>query len=115
MSVLWWVLLFIGTLWAGILLIDRYYNLKKRGFEVAPGLIMWRTKRGLKFIDRVAKGHRRSWLTFGTMAAVVGTALMVFIFSMMVYNLIFILSRPQPAEAPAGVAIALPGLVPGLT
>ncbi|MEA1904419.1 MAG: site-2 protease family protein, partial [Candidatus Hadarchaeota archaeon] len=80
-----------------------------------PGLIMWRTKRGLKFIDRVAKGHRRSWLTFGTMAAVVGTALMVFIFSMMVYNLIFILSRPQPAEAPAGVAIALPGLVPGLT
>jgi membrane-associated protease RseP (regulator of RpoE activity) len=113
MSVLWWVLLFIGALWAGILLIDRYYNLKKRGFEVAPGLIMWRTKRGLKFIDRIAKSHRRGWLTFGTMAAVVGTALMVFIFSMMVLNIIFILS--QPTEAPAGVRLALPGIVPGLS
>ncbi len=113
MSVLWWVLLFIGALWAGILLIDRYYNLKKRGFEVAPGLIMWRTKRGLKFIDRVAKSHRRGWLTFGTMAAVVGTALMVFIFSMIILNVVLALN--QPTEAPAGVQLALPGIVPGLS
>ncbi len=113
LAVILWILLGLGALWAAILLIDRHYDLEKRGFTVAPGLLMWRTKRGLKFIDRVAKSSRRGWRIFGTVGAVIGAGLMAFIFFNLVLNVVFVLS--QPSGALPGVQFALPGLVPGLT
>ncbi|TES98498.1 MAG: metalloprotease, partial [Hadesarchaea archaeon] len=58
MSAMWWLLVVLAALaalWAIILLANRKYDLKKRGFAISPGFVMWRTKRGLQFIDRVAK------------------------------------------------------------
>lgn len=102
----------LAALWGGILFVNRKYNLKKRGFSISPGFMMWRTKRGLHFIDRVAGASRSGWRAYGTVAAAVGIFLMVFIFFSLILNTVFVLS--QPAQAPPGVALALPGFVPGL-
>jgi membrane-associated protease RseP (regulator of RpoE activity) len=98
--------------WDAIGLINRWFHLEKRGFSISPGFMMWRTKRGLSFIDRMAK-FRRWWRAYGTVAVVVGFSLMVFVFVNLLLNLIYVLSRP--AAAVPGVQLVLPGLVPGLT
>lgn len=102
----------LAAFWGIVLLANRRYNLKKRGFAISPGVIMWRTKWGLKFINRVAHA-KRFWRTYGTVSVVAGIALMVFVFINLILNLIFLLTRPT--EAVAGVQFVLPGLVPGLT
>ncbi len=99
--------------WVSVGLINRWYHLEKRGFTISPGLIMWRTKRGLNFIDRVAGISKRGWCAYGTLAAGVGVFMMVFIFVTLVFNLIFILTHP--AVRLPGVILAYPGLIPGLT
>jgi membrane-associated protease RseP (regulator of RpoE activity) len=99
-------------LWDAIGLLNRWYDLKKHGFAVSPGMIMWRTKRGLNFIDRVAGISKRGWRAYGSLAAGVGIFAMVFIFAMLVSNFIFLLTRP-PIQLP-GVVLVYPGLIPWL-
>ncbi len=106
------ILAILGIIWGWMLYANRKYDLRKKGFEVMPGIIMWRTTRGLKFIDREAKRHRRFWVGYGTLAAIVGVAAMIFIFSLMVWNLVLMFSLP--ATAAPGVVLLYPGLVPGL-
>jgi membrane-associated protease RseP (regulator of RpoE activity) len=99
-------------LWDAIGLANRWYNLKKYGFTISPGLMMWQTKRGLNFIDRVAGISKRGWRAYGTLAAGVGIFAMVFIFVILVYNLIFLFTHP--AIRIPGVVLVYPGLIPWL-
>ncbi len=103
----------LAALWAIILLANRKYDLKKRGFAISPGFVMWRTKRGLQFIDRVAKFSKRGWRAFGTAAAAIGIFLMAFVFFNVAFNTV--ITFTQPARAIPGVRFVLPGIVPGLT
>lgn len=103
----------LAALWAIILLANRRYDLKKRGFAISPGFVMWRTKRGLQFIDRVAKFSKRGWRAFGTAAAAIGIFLMAFVFFNVAFNTV--ITFTQPARAIPGVRFVLPGIVPGLT
>ncbi len=99
-------------LWDVIGLLNRWYDLEKHGFAISPGMIMWRTKRGLNFIDRVAGISKRGWRAYGTLAAGVGIFAMVFILAMLVLNFIFLLTRPL-IRLP-GVVLVYPGLIPWL-
>ena len=56
-------LLGLGLWWAIFLLLYREGNLKRYGFSLEGGMLLWRTGRGLRFIDRTARRHRRWWLT----------------------------------------------------
>lgn len=109
-------ILFIGAMfvlfWISLGLVDRWFNLKRHGFSISPGVLMWRTKRGLKFIRRVGKATG-FWRLYGDFAVVAGIGLMVFVFINLVLNLMVLLT--QPTAAVAGVQLVLPGLVPGLT
>jgi membrane-associated protease RseP (regulator of RpoE activity) len=91
-----------------IFALNRRYNLKKRNIEVGPGILMWRTKRGLNFIDNTAKAHKSGWRTFGTAAVIVGFAFMMFMLVNLILNAAFIITRP--AVAPPGVRLVIPGL-----
>jgi len=116
LSALWWLLVVLAALaalWAIILLANRRYDLKKRGFTISPGFVMWRTKRGLQFIDRVAKSSKRGWRAFGTAAAAIGIFLMAFVFFNVAFNAV--ITFTQPVRAIPGVRFVLPGIVPGLT
>jgi len=101
-------LVFLAGFWLVISALDRRYNLKKRNIEVGPGILMWRTKRGLNFIDNTAKAHKGGWRTFGTAAVIVGFAFMVFMLVNLILNAAFIITRP--AVAPPGVRLVIPGL-----
>ena len=101
-------LVFLAGFWLVIFALDRRYNLKKRNIEVGPGILMWRTKRGLNFIDRTAKAHKGGWRTFGTAAVIVGFGFMVFMLVNLILNAALIIARPDVA-AP-GVKLVIPGL-----
>jgi membrane-associated protease RseP (regulator of RpoE activity) len=98
--------------WEIVLLINRRYDLKKRGFTIGTGYAMWSTKRGLNFIDRVAGVSKRGWRAYGTVAAGVGIFAMFFILAMVVYNIFFLLTHP--AVRVPGVVLVYPGLIPWL-
>jgi len=108
MSILWWALIFIAAFWLVVLAINRLYNLKKRNIDVGPGWVMWRTKRGLNFIDKTANAHKNGWRTFGTASVIVGFGFMAFMFVNLVLNAALIIT--QPAVAPAGTTFVIPGL-----
>ncbi len=102
----------LALFWVVVSFLGRRYDLKKRGFSVSPGMIMWRTKRGLKLIDRLSQ-PKRFWRIYGNIAVVVGVIMMVFMAINLALNLIMLLE--SPATAAAGVQFVLPGLVPGLS
>jgi membrane-associated protease RseP (regulator of RpoE activity) len=107
-----WVLIALAVLalfWVSLILANRRYHLEKRGFTISSGMLMWRTERGLKFIDRIAKISPRGWRAFGTAAAVIGFALMATFFILLALNTVVILQRPD---------VAVPGarfVIPGVT
>lgn len=106
-----WVLIGIALLllfWDIVGLMNRWFHLEKHGFTISPGVLMWRTKRGLNFIDKIAKSNKRGWHIFGTAAVIVGFAFMVFMLVNLVLNAAFIITRPE--VAPAGVRLVIPGL-----
>ena len=107
-----WVLLAIALLlfWGFIILAKRRYHLEKRGFAISPGILMWRTKYGLEFIDRVGRSHKRGWRIFGNAATVVGFGLMVFMFVIIMLNAVIILTQPKIVSAAAGVRLVIPGV-----
>lgn len=107
-----WVLIAIALLllfWDLIGLANRWFNLEKRGFTVAPGLMMWRTKRGLHFIDRVAGLSKRGWRTFGTAGAGVGFILMILTVILFAVVSVSILLGPR-VRVPGAVPV-----IPGIT
>ena len=110
-DVLFIILMFI-LFWDAVGLLNRWFDLKKRGFSISPGVIMWRTKRGLNFINRVGQA-KLFWRIYGDLAVIVGVILMVFVSINLALNLSALLTRPTAAVA--GVQFVLPGIVPGLT
>jgi len=102
----------IGVLWLVVGLSYRRYKLKERGVILYPGVMMWRTTKGLGVIDKTASKHRRFWNSYGNVAIAVGLFFMIFMFVNVILNIIFILM--QPANAPPGATFVLPGLIPGL-
>jgi membrane-associated protease RseP (regulator of RpoE activity) len=106
-----WILVGIALLllfWDIVGLMNRWFHLEKRGFTISPGVLMWRTKRGLNFIDKTAKSNRRWWRIFGTGAVIFGFAFMIFMLVNLVLNAAFIMTRPEVATP--GVRLVIPGL-----
>lgn len=108
MSVIWLVLLAIAGFWAVFYNLNRAYDLKRRGITLESGMLMWRTRRGLKLIDRIAKASLSGWRKYGTAAAVIGVILTAFVFGGFVLNAILILK--YPGVAPPGARFVIPGL-----
>jgi len=105
------ILAVIILFWNAVGLINRWFGLEGHGFSVSPGYLMWRTERGLGFIDRIARSSKRAWISYGTFAAVSGLVMMGFIFVTIVLNLIVMLTTPVRAP---GVMLVYPGLIPWL-
>ena len=102
------ILLSVILLWAILYRLSRSYDLKKRGITIEGGMLMWRTKRGLWLIDRIARASKRGWFAFGTAAAIVGAILMVFVFINLAVNAVVTIQRPEAAVP--GVRFVIPGI-----
>jgi len=103
----------VAAVWVAVILTYRRLSLARRGFTLSPGVLMWRTERGLGLIDRLSRRFRKWWIAYGTAAVLLGTALMFLVFGGILYNAILFIQ--QPAKAAPGVRFILPGTAPGLT
>lgn len=106
-------LLGLGFFWAVFLLLYREWGLKRYGLSLEGGMLLWRTGRGLRFIDRAAREHKSGWTGFGEVALWAGLLLMFFVLFNLLLNAYFILRRPELSVA--GARFVLPGVIPGLT
>lgn len=110
------ILILIVLLWAAILQLDRLYDLESRGIEVSPGVIMWRTRRGIGLLDRINDASRNLWKVFGALSGILGSVFMVIIFLNLADKAVGIVSSlisPTPAGG-GGTAGVMP-LIPGWT
>lgn len=106
-------LLGLGFFWAVFLLLYREWGLKRYGFSLEGGMLLWRTERGLSLIDRAARRRRAGWIRFGEVGVWVGLLLMFFVLLNLLLNAYLILRRPELSVA--GARFVLPGVIPGLT
>lgn len=111
MSVLLWIGIFGAVLWGFILLFDRLYDFEAHGISLSPGILMWRTKRGLGVLDRVSGAWRKGWKVFGTLGAGIGAIFMLIMFALFILNTIVLFTVGAPPGAGgAGVKVAVPGV-----
>jgi membrane-associated protease RseP (regulator of RpoE activity) len=108
MSVIYLALLAIALFWIIVIYLSRTFDLKKHGVAFESGMLIWRTKRGLRFIDRVGKRFRRFWIGFGNAAAGVSFILMIFVFVSLLLYVIILLHNPS--NAVPGAKLILPGI-----
>ena len=108
MDVIYLALLVIALFWIIVIYISRTFDLKKHGVAFESGMLIWRTKRGLHFIDRVGKRFRRFWVGFGNAAAGIGFILMIFVFVSLLLYVVLLLHNP--GSAVPGAKLILPGI-----
>ena len=88
-------------------------RMKERGIVPYGPFVMFKTKRGIHYLDKVAK-YKRFWRVFGTISKIMALVLMLMILFIIVIDLILL---PLMMDAPGlGVeyALALPGINPML-
>jgi membrane-associated protease RseP (regulator of RpoE activity) len=78
---------------------------EKRGIERSPLTLIFRSKKGLKLIDQVAKKRVGFFRKLGTVGAYISFPLIFLVFLGLFFNAVFILTTP---ESPPGVAPLLP-------
>ena len=105
MSIIYLALLAIALFWIIVIYLSRTFDLKKHGVAFESGMLIWRTKRGLRFIDRVGKRFRRFWIGFGNAAAGIGFILMIFVFVSLLLYVILLLHNPGNAVPGAKLII----------
>lgn len=110
-------LVIVAVFWPVAYLIDRRFDLNSFGFSLSPGVLLWKTKKGLHLLDRISERWERFWKGYGYLSAVVGVALMVFFLFILVSGTVGYFSLLLgPGEAPVipsilkERALILPGM-----
>jgi len=79
---------------------------KEEGLSVDFLIAMWRTKRLLGFIDRLARRAPRFWLVYGNLGVLIGFAGMVYIF----YVLLRLALKNLQGAKSSAVTLVIPGV-----
>ncbi|NVM03373.1 MAG: site-2 protease family protein [Candidatus Helarchaeota archaeon] len=95
--------------WACLYILNKLFNLKKRGWEIEPGILLIKTRKFNRIIDKIARKAPNLWRKIWNVGIVAGIIGMVLIIGFLTYNFIILLS-PSAAEINA----ILP-LIPGVT
>ncbi|HEC82270.1 MAG TPA: hypothetical protein ENI53_00085 [Thermoplasmatales archaeon] len=104
-----WIIALIFAIWGIILYIAKIKG-KKYGFDLAGPLLMWKTEKGKKFIERIAE--KRIWGKYGNFSIMVCIIAMIFTTWLILWNvLIAIKIPPQNAPSPR-LILGIPGINP---
>jgi membrane-associated protease RseP (regulator of RpoE activity) len=106
MNPAWLALIGILAFWAIAGVIIRRRG-KWHGVSFEGGMLIWRTRFGLRFVDRAGKALRRFWAAFGTIGIVVGIIFMIYIFTVLLLNAAFVFQHPGMVP---GVKLIYPGI-----
>ncbi len=104
------ILLLILIIWVIIQNIDEK-EFQKRSIERTPIIMLWRTEKGLKGVDFLAKKLKKIWMIISSFAVLISIPIMGAVLYILVESASHILTTP---DAPPGLAPAIPGVrVPG--
>ncbi|RLF34046.1 MAG: hypothetical protein DRN07_00925 [Thermoplasmata archaeon] len=103
------LLIALFALWIIVLYIAKKKG-KDRGLDVMGPLLMWKTEKGKKTIEYIAK--RRAWKRYGDISIILCIVAMVFTTALIIFNVIVSFQIP-PQNAPSPrLIIGLPGINP---
>jgi len=95
----WAILLYIAKKWGA-----------KYGFEPSGPLLMWKTEKGRKLIDRISR--RRGWKAYGNLSIVICAVAMILTTFLIILNVIISFQiSPQNAPSPR-LMLGIPGINP---
>jgi membrane-associated protease RseP (regulator of RpoE activity) len=97
----------VGLIVLGLIIAGALFFRDRKGFKVYGPLVMYRTKRGLNFIDRAANFNPRFWKAFSTFGVVMCFVFMAYISILLIQNTIAIFTSP---EAVPGATLVIPGV-----
>ncbi len=104
------ILLLILIIWVIIQNIDEK-EFQKRSIERTPIIMLWRTEKGLKGVDFLAKKLKKIWMIISSFAVLISIPIMIFVVLKLAESASDILTTP---DAPPGLAPAIPGVrIPG--
>lgn len=104
-----YILILIFAIWFLILYIANK-KLKKYGLEVMGPLLMWKTKKGKKFIEKISK--KKIWKHYGNLSITICIIAMIFTTILLLWNLIISFQIP-PQRAPSPrLILGIPGINP---
>ncbi|MEE8358284.1 MAG: site-2 protease family protein [Candidatus Hydrothermarchaeales archaeon] len=104
------ILLLILIIWIIIQNIDEK-EFQKRSIERTPIIMLWRTEKGLKGVDFLAKKLKKIWMIISSFAVLISIPIMIFVVLNLAKSASDILTMPG---APPGLAPAIPGVrIPG--
>ena len=87
--------------------------MKERGIVPYGPFVMFKTKRGIQYLDKAAK-YKRFWRVFGTISKVMALFLMIMILFIIIIDLILLPRMMDASGIGVEYALALPGINPML-
>ena len=92
--------------------LERRKLLEPRGLGLAGPLVMWRTQRGKRWIDRIAR-RKRFWHVFGDVSIVLVAAMMVAMTVLLIWEATLVTSAAVRANPPSpDLLLGIPGVNP---
>ncbi|MFX0134326.1 MAG: site-2 protease family protein [Candidatus Hodarchaeota archaeon] len=95
--------------WGCLYILNKFFNLKKRGWEIEPGLLLIKTRKFNRIIDKIARKAPNFWRNIWNIGIIAGIVGMFLIIGFLTYNFLMLIS-PTATEINA----VLP-LIPGVT
>lgn len=103
----------LAAFWGILYLVSRFRDFDSVNLSVYPGVLTWRTEKGINILDRISNKGKRFWNFFGSFSAFAGSAFMLIIFVFFTYSVInYILMALGPAGAPSVPSEAATRIVP---
>lgn len=104
-----WIILAIFAIWGIILYVAKKKG-KKYGLDIYGPLLMLKTEKGKKFIDKVSR--KKLWKHYGNIAIIICIIAMLFT-TYLIFKSLIISFKISPAKAPSPrLIIGLPGINP---
>lgn len=104
-----WIIALIFAFWIIILYIAKIKG-KKYGFDLAGPLLMWKTEKGKKLIEKISE--KKIWKGYGNFSIIICIIAMIFTTYLILWNVIIALKIP-PQDAPSPrLILGIPGINP---
>ncbi len=104
-----WLIIAIFAAWGIVLYIAKKKG-EKYGFDLMGPLLMWKTEKGKKFIDRISR--KRIWKHYGNAAIIICIVAMFFTTLLIIWNVIIAFSIPPEAAPSPRLILGIPGINP---
>lgn len=106
-----YAVLIIGGFIGVFAVLDRLELIQKYGLELSGPFLMWRTEKGKKLIDRIAK-KKKFWERYGNFALIIVGISMVIIFLLVLWSAYVATTIPASQAPSPEYILGIPGINP---